>query len=93
MSALATNCCLVNLTKNIPAVEDAIPKLVDVVAFADVNTEERIDDRLVTAASLATASQNRRQLDNSFSTFTQRVKYFLLKPRISLLQLLCISFG
>ena len=53
MSALATNCCLVNLTKKTPAVEDAIPKLVDVVAFADVNTEERIDDRLVTAASLA----------------------------------------
>ena len=73
MSALATNCCLVNLTKKAPAVEDAIPKLVDVVAFADVNTEERIDDRFVTAASLAIASQNWQQLDNSFSTFTHRV--------------------
>ena len=79
MSALATNCCLVNLTKKTPAVEDAIPKLVDVVAFADVNTEERIDDRLVTAASLAIASQNRQQLDNSFSTFSCSFQYFFVK--------------
>ena len=34
-----------------PAVEDAIQKLVD------VDTEERIDDRLVTAENLAIASQ------------------------------------
>ena len=42
---------LVDLINMTPAVEDAIQKLVD------VDTEERIDDRLVTAENLAIASQ------------------------------------
>ena len=40
--------------------EDANSKLVDVVAFADVEIEESVDDRLVTADSLATPSQVRQ---------------------------------
>ena len=54
------------------AVEDANTKLVDVVAFADVD----IDDKTVTADSLAIAFQVRQELDNSFSIFTHSFQYF-----------------
>ena len=54
------------------AVEDANTKLVDVVAFADVE----IDERTVTADSLAIAFQVRQELDNSFSIFTHSFQYF-----------------
>ena len=57
------------------AVEDANTKLVDVVAFADVD----IDDRMVTADSLAIAFQIRQELDNSFSIFTYSFQYFFVK--------------
>ena len=40
--------------------EDANSKLVGVVAFADVDIEESVDDRSVTADSLATPSQFRQ---------------------------------
>ena len=49
------------------AVEDVNPKLVDVAAFADADSEERVDHCwLVTADSLATACHVRQQLDKSF---------------------------
>ena len=54
------------------AVENANTKLLDVVAFADVD----IDDRMVTADSLAIAFQIRQELDNSFSIFTHSFQYF-----------------
>ena len=57
------------------AVEDANTKLVDVVAFADVD----IDERTVTADSLAIAFQVRQELDNSFSIFTYSFQYFFVK--------------
>ena len=46
------------------AVQDDNPKLVNVVAFADVDIEESVDeyDRLVTVDSQATARQVRQQL-------------------------------
>ena len=47
-------------------VADVKSKLVDVVASADVEIEEGVDDRLVTADSLAASSQVLLQLDNSF---------------------------
>ena len=57
------------------AVEDANTKLVDVVAFVGVD----IDDRMVTADSLAIAFQVRQELDNSFSIFTHSFQYFFVK--------------
>ena len=48
------------------AVADVKLKLVDVVASADVEIEEGVEDRLVTADSLAATSQGLLQLDNSF---------------------------
>ena len=48
------------------AVEDVNPKLVDVAAFADADSEERVDHWLVTADSLATACHVRQQLYKSF---------------------------
>ena len=48
------------------SVECAISKLVDVVAFADAVIEESVNDRLVTADSLATASHVWQQLDHRF---------------------------
>ena len=65
-----TDSCFVDLTDVTLAVEDSNTKLVDVVAFAGVDTKESVDDRLVTAECLAIASQVRQQLDNSFSTFS-----------------------
>ena len=62
------------------AVEDANTKLLDLVTFADVD----IDDRMVTADSLAIAFQVRQELDNSFSIFTYSFQYFLSKLRICL---------
>ena len=44
-------------------------KLVDDVAFADVDNEESVDNRLETAQRLLTASQVSKQLDNSSSMF------------------------
>ena len=41
--------------------EDVNPKLVDVAAFADADSEERVDHWLVTADSLATAGQGHLQ--------------------------------
>ena len=41
------------------AVENANSKLVDVVLFADVDVQERVDDSLVTSGSLALANQVR----------------------------------
>ena len=43
------------------AVEDANSKLVDVVDFAVADIEESVDDKLVRADSLATASHVRQQ--------------------------------
>ena len=57
------------------AVEDVNTKLVDVVAFADVD----IDVRTVTADSLAIAFQVRQKLDNSFSIFMHSFQYFFVK--------------
>ena len=57
------------------AVKDANTKLLDLVAFADVD----IDDRMVTADSLAIAFQVRQELDNSFSIFTHSFQYFFVK--------------
>ena len=48
------------------AVADVKSKLVDVVASADVDIDEGVEDRLVTADSLAASSQVLLQLDNSF---------------------------
>ena len=48
------------------SVECANSKLVDVVAVADAVIEESVDDRLVTADSLATASHVWQQLDHRF---------------------------
>ena len=48
------NSCLVDLTDVILAVEDANPKLVRV--FADVDLQERVDNRLVKVDSLAIAN-------------------------------------
>ena len=48
------------------AVENINPKLVDVAASADADSEEPVDHWLVTADSLATACHVRQQLDKSF---------------------------
>ena len=48
------------------SVECANSKLVDVVAFADADIEESVDDRLVTADSLATACHVWQQFPMSF---------------------------
>ena len=40
--------------------EDVNSKLIDLVAFADVDIEESVDDRSMTADSLATPSQVRQ---------------------------------
>ena len=61
--------------------EAANSKLVDVVVFADVDIEESVDDRLVTADSLATPSQVRQLLDNSFL------------PCCCFLYIVCYGFG
>ena len=68
MSTLVSTyyCCLVNLIDVTLAVADVKLKLVDVVASADVEIEEGVEDRLVTADSLAATSQGLLQLDNSF---------------------------
>ena len=56
------------MTDTTLAVKDANSKLVDIVAFADADIEEGVDNMLVAANSLATACHVRKQLDNSFST-------------------------
>ena len=68
MSTLVSTyyCCLVNLIDVTLAVADVKLKLVDVVASADVDIEEGVEDRLVTADSLAATSHVLLQLDNSF---------------------------
>ena len=48
---------------------DANSKFVDDVTFADVENEN-VDDRLVAADCLATASQVWQQLDNVYLQFT-----------------------
>ena len=60
-----TYSCLVDLTGVTLAVEDSNSKPVDVVAFAFVDIQESVEDRMVTADSLATASQVRQQHDSS----------------------------
>ena len=57
-----------DLTDTTLAVKDANSKLVDIVAFADADIEEGVDNMLVAANSLATACHVWKQLDNSFST-------------------------
>ena len=68
MSTLVSTyyCCLVNLIDVTLTVADVKSKLVDVVASADVDIDEGVEDRLVTADSLAATSQVLLQLDNSF---------------------------
>ena len=58
-------------------VEDVDSKLVDVTSFADADSEERVDNWLVTADSLGTACHVRQQLDKSFLTSTFSFQYFL----------------
>ena len=70
--------------------ESVTSKLVDVVAFVDI--EESVHDRLVTADSLATVRHVQQQLDNSFSTFTFTFQYFSSKLWDSLLWLVCVLF-
>ena len=66
------------------AVENANSKLVDVVLFADVDIQDRVDDRLVTSGSLALANQVRQQLDDGFSSFRYSLHYFSSNPRFFL---------
>ena len=60
------------------SVECANSKLVDVVAFADADIEESVDDRLVTADSLATACHVWQQLANSFQCLLSKLRNSLL---------------
>ena len=48
------------------ALVHANSKPIDVVTFAHADIEESVDDRLVKADNLATASHVRQQPDNSF---------------------------
>ena len=65
---------------------DANSKFVDDVTFADVENEN-VDDRLVTADCLATASQVWQQLDNVYLQFT-----IFTNIGSKLVVLLCIVF-
>ena len=51
MSTLVTNSlthsCLADLADMTMALEDAYSKLLDIVSVADVDSEERVDDRLL----------------------------------------------
>ena len=60
----------------IMAVKDAHLKLVDVVAFANVDIEENVTNQLVTAGSFVTASQVRQQLEQHPSMFTYSLLSF-----------------
>ena len=42
-----SHCCIVDLTNMTLAFEDANSKLLDVVSVADVDAEEKVDDRLL----------------------------------------------
>ena len=60
----------------IMAVKDAHLKLVDVVAFANVDIEENVTNQLVTAGSFVTDSQVRQQLEQRPSMFTYSLLSF-----------------
>ena len=66
------------------AIENANSKLVDVFLFADVDIQDRVDDRLVTSGSLALANQLRQQLGDGFSSFSYSLHYSLSNPRFFL---------
>ena len=57
------------------AVENANAKLVDAVLFADVDIQDRVDDRLVTSGSLVLANQAQQQLDDGVSSFSYSLQY------------------
>ena len=57
------------------AVENANSKLVDAVLFADVDIQDRVDDRLVTSGKLVLANQAQQQLDDGFSSFSYSLQY------------------
>ena len=57
------------------AVENANSKLVDAVLFADVDIQDRVDDRLLTSGSLVLANQAQQQLDDGFSSFSYSLQY------------------
>ena len=61
------------------AVEKANSKLVDVVLFAGVDIQDRVD--LGDIWQLALANQVRQQLDDGFSSFSYSLQYFLSNPR------------
>ena len=60
------------------AVEDSNLKPVDVVAFAFVDIQESVEDRMVTADSLATASQVRQQHGSSLGFKLVVARLYLL---------------